>query len=169
MRQFQKRLKELGIRWKRMSNWRSEHSSLSLLKYILYDILSHDFLHQTQNFELIDLLFSFLEPTRSHSALLAGYFTKVSSITTSIHVGKMEKELEEAVESEDFETTERVSDSLASAERNKELLSVALRDAKADCDAIDSKMQEAFKLQIVTEEECAALLQIFVVDTVSSF
>lgn len=79
MRQFQKRLKELGIRWKRMSNWRSEHSSLSLLKYILYDILSHDFLHQTQNFELIDLLFSFLEPTCSHSALLAGYFTKVCS------------------------------------------------------------------------------------------
>ncbi|CAI9296279.1 unnamed protein product [Lactuca saligna] len=77
---------------------------------------------------------------------------------------QMEKELEEAVESEDFETAERVSDSLASAERNKELLSVALRDAEADCDAIDSKMQEALELQIVTEEECAALLQSFVVD-----
>ncbi|KAL7584870.1 hypothetical protein Lser_V15G44566 [Lactuca serriola] len=152
-----------------MSNWRSEHSSLSLHKYILYDILSYDFLLQTQNFELIDLLLSFLEPTRSHSALLAGYFTKVSSITASIHVGEMEKELEEVVESEDFETAKRVSDSLASAERNKELLSVALRDAKPDCDAIDSKMQEALELQIVTEEECAALLQIFVVGTVSSF
>ncbi|KAI3734538.1 hypothetical protein L6452_14009 [Arctium lappa] len=77
---------------------------------------------------------------------------------------EMEKELEEAVESEDFETAERVSDSLAAAERNKELLSIALRDAEADCDAIDSKMQEALEMQIVAEEECAALLESFAVD-----
>lgn len=77
---------------------------------------------------------------------------------------EMEKELEEAVESEDFETAERVSDSLAAAERNKELLSIALRDAEADCDAIDSKVQEALEMQIVAEEECAALLESFAVD-----
>ncbi|KAI3816230.1 hypothetical protein L1987_15923 [Smallanthus sonchifolius] len=77
---------------------------------------------------------------------------------------EMEKELEEAVESEDFETAERVSDSLASAEKDKEVLSIALREAEADCDAIDSKMQEALELQIVAEEECAALLKSFVVD-----
>lgn len=77
---------------------------------------------------------------------------------------EMEKELEEAVESEDFETAERVSDSLAAAEKNKEFLSIALRDAEADCDAIDSKMQEALELQIVAEEECAALLKSFAVD-----
>lgn len=29
------------------------------------------------NLQLMDLLFSFLEPTRPHSALLAGYFSKV--------------------------------------------------------------------------------------------
>ncbi|KAK9059857.1 hypothetical protein SSX86_020561 [Deinandra increscens subsp. villosa] len=77
---------------------------------------------------------------------------------------EMEKELEEAVESEDFETAERVSDSLASAEENKELLSIALREAEAECDAVDSKMQEALELQIVAEEECAALLNSFAVD-----
>ncbi|KAI3695987.1 hypothetical protein L1987_78993 [Smallanthus sonchifolius] len=77
---------------------------------------------------------------------------------------EMEKELEEAVESEDFETAERVSDSLASAEKDKEVLSIALREAEADCDAIDSKMQDALELQIVAEEECEALLKSFAVD-----
>ncbi|XP_024991805.1 cingulin-like protein 1 [Cynara cardunculus var. scolymus] len=77
---------------------------------------------------------------------------------------EMEKELEEAVESEDFETAERVSDSLAAAEKNKELLSIALRDAESNCDAIDAKMQEALELQIVAEEECAALLESFAMD-----
>ncbi|KAD2393301.1 hypothetical protein E3N88_40278 [Mikania micrantha] len=77
---------------------------------------------------------------------------------------EMEKELEEAVESEDFETAERVSDGLASAEKNKELLLIALREAEADCDAIESKMQKALELQIVAEEECAALLKSFAMD-----
>lgn len=31
--------------------------------------------------QLMDLLFSFLEPNRPHSALLAGYFSKVLSLT----------------------------------------------------------------------------------------
>nr|XP_043613356.1 protein CROWDED NUCLEI 1 [Erigeron canadensis] len=77
---------------------------------------------------------------------------------------EMEKELEEAVESEDFETAERVSDGLASAEKNKEDLLIVLRDAEAECDDVDSKMQEALELQIVAEEECAALLKGFAVD-----
>ncbi|KAL8224206.1 hypothetical protein R6Q57_019681 [Mikania cordata] len=77
---------------------------------------------------------------------------------------EMEKELEEAVESEDFETAERVSDGLASAEKNKELLLIALREAEADCDAIESKMQKALELQIRAEEECAALLKSFAMD-----
>ncbi|XP_076888345.1 uncharacterized protein LOC143538747 [Bidens hawaiensis] len=76
----------------------------------------------------------------------------------------MEKELEEAVESEDFETAERVSDGLASAEKNQEVLLIALREAEAECDEIDSKMQEALELQIVAEEECAELLKSFAVD-----
>ncbi|XP_076909165.1 uncharacterized protein LOC143566312 [Bidens hawaiensis] len=82
----------------------------------------------------------------------------------SVKYKEMEKELEEAVESEDFETAERVSDSLASAEKNKEVLLIALREAEAECDEIDSKMQEALELQIVAEEECAELLKSFAVD-----
>ncbi|XP_071733015.1 uncharacterized protein [Rutidosis leptorrhynchoides] len=77
---------------------------------------------------------------------------------------EMEKELEEAVESEDFETAERVSDSLASAEKNKELLLIALREAEAECDAVDIKMQEVLEKRIVIEEECAAVLESFAVD-----
>ncbi|XP_076888317.1 uncharacterized protein LOC143538714 [Bidens hawaiensis] len=76
----------------------------------------------------------------------------------------MEKELEEAVESEDFETAERVSDSLALAEKNKEVLLIALREAETEFDAIDSKMQEALELQIVAAEECTELLKSFAVD-----
>ncbi|KAL9999718.1 putative UVR domain-containing protein [Helianthus debilis subsp. tardiflorus] len=84
--------------------------------------------------------------------------------SVSVKYKEMEKELEEAVESEDFETAERVSDGLAAAEKEKEVLSVALREAEAECDAIDLKMQEALEMQIVAEEECAALLQSFAVD-----
>ncbi|KAI7740924.1 hypothetical protein M8C21_033051 [Ambrosia artemisiifolia] len=82
----------------------------------------------------------------------------------SVKYKEMEKELEEAVESEDFETAERVSDGLAAAEKRKEVLSIALREAEAECDAIDDKMKEALEMQIVAEEECAALLKIFAVD-----
>uniref|UniRef100_A0A5B6ZA76 UVR domain-containing protein n=1 Tax=Davidia involucrata TaxID=16924 RepID=A0A5B6ZA76_DAVIN len=71
----------------------------------------------------------------------------------------LEKELEEACEAEDFETAERVSESLASAEKEKENLAIALRDAEADCDAVDSKMLEVLELQIAAEEECASLLE----------
>ncbi|XP_076888359.1 uncharacterized protein LOC143538766 [Bidens hawaiensis] len=82
----------------------------------------------------------------------------------SVKYKEMEKELEEAVESEDFETAERVSDSLALAEKNKEVLLIALREAETEFDAIDSKMQEALELQIVAAEECTELLKSFAVD-----
>ncbi|XP_052202126.1 uncharacterized protein LOC127807931 [Diospyros lotus] len=77
---------------------------------------------------------------------------------------ELEKELEEACEAEDFETAERVSESLAHAETDKEQLAVALRHAEADCDAIDSKIREALERQIAVEEECASLLKNFSTD-----
>ena len=76
---------------------------------------------------------------------------------------EMEKELEEAVETEDFEMAERVSDGLASAERDRERLLVVVREVEADFDAVELKMQEALEMQIVAEEECAGLLERFAV------
>ncbi|GFZ10574.1 hypothetical protein Acr_21g0011730 [Actinidia rufa] len=78
----------------------------------------------------------------------------------SSRYAQLEKELEEACEAEDFETAERVSESVASAEKNKERLAIGLRLAEADCDAVDSKMQEVLEQQIAAEEECASLLKI---------
>ncbi|KAA8514714.1 hypothetical protein F0562_017893 [Nyssa sinensis] len=80
----------------------------------------------------------------------------------------LEKELEEACEAEDFETAERLSESLASAEKEKERLAIELRDAEADCDAVDSKMQEVLELQIAAEEECASLLENFAKDAANN-
>ncbi|GJQ95524.1 UVR domain-containing protein [Tanacetum coccineum] len=77
---------------------------------------------------------------------------------------EMEKELEEAVETEDFERAERVSDGLASAERDRERLLVVVREVEAECDAVEVKMQEALEMQTVAEEECAGLLERFAVD-----
>ncbi|XP_027090982.1 rootletin isoform X2 [Coffea eugenioides] len=74
---------------------------------------------------------------------------------------ELEKQLEEACETEDFEKAERVSESLAPAEKDRELLVVALRDAEAECDAFDSRMQEALQSQILAEEESASLLRSF--------
>ncbi|KAK3028980.1 hypothetical protein RJ639_038183 [Escallonia herrerae] len=82
----------------------------------------------------------------------------------SLKYSQLEKELEEACEAEDFETADRVSDSLASADKDKELLAVAFRDAEADCNASDSKLQEVLEGQIAVEEECASLLQSFAID-----
>jgi len=75
--------------------------------------------------------------------------------------GEIEKNLEEACEAEDFEMAERLSESLAAAEKEKENLLNALWDAEAECDAIDSKMQEVLDQQIAAEEECMYLLQHF--------
>ena len=73
----------------------------------------------------------------------------------------LEKELEEACESEDFEMAERLSQSLSEAEKDKQAFISALRDAEAECDAIDSKMQEVLERQIAAEEECVSLLEQF--------
>ncbi|XP_059634128.1 uncharacterized protein LOC132276627 [Cornus florida] len=81
---------------------------------------------------------------------------------------ELEKELEEACEAEEFETAERVSENLATAEKEKERLAIALRDAEADCDAVDTKMQEVLELQIAAEEECASLLEIFAKDAANN-
>nr|GME07121.1 paramyosin, long form isoform X1 [Ipomoea batatas] len=78
---------------------------------------------------------------------------------------EFEKKLEEACEAEDFEKAERVSESLASTEKEKECLVVALRDAEAHCDAVDSKMQGVLESLIQVEEECASMLQTFAMDT----
>lgn len=79
----------------------------------------------------------------------------------STNYANLEKQLEEACEAEDFETAQRLSDSLASAEEKRQALLAALRDAEADCDAVDSKMHEVLRSQIAAEEECASLLHHF--------
>ncbi|XP_058220432.1 uncharacterized protein LOC131330754 isoform X2 [Rhododendron vialii] len=78
---------------------------------------------------------------------------------------ELEKELEAACEAEDFETAESVSESLASAEKDKERLAIDLRHAEEDCDAVDSRMHEVLELQIDAEEECSSLLKTFAMDT----
>jgi hypothetical protein len=79
----------------------------------------------------------------------------------SIKHRELEKELEEACEAEDFEMAERVSESLAAAEREKQAFLIALRDAEADSNDIDSKMHEALQAQIAAEEQCVSLLDHF--------
>ncbi|KAL6183942.1 hypothetical protein ACLB2K_045352 [Fragaria x ananassa] len=82
----------------------------------------------------------------------------------SVNYASLEKQLEEACEAEDFETAERLSDSLVAAQEKRQALLAALRDAEADCDAVDSKMHEVLQSQIGAEEECASLLQQFATD-----
>ncbi|KAK9668691.1 hypothetical protein RND81_13G078800 [Saponaria officinalis] len=81
---------------------------------------------------------------------------------------EIEKKLEEACETEDFEMADRLSESLAAAEKEKEGLLNALRDSEAYCDAIDSKLEEALEHQITIEEECVSLLQLFSKDALTS-
>ncbi|KAJ6809441.1 cingulin [Iris pallida] len=76
----------------------------------------------------------------------------------------LERQLEEACEAEDFETAERLSDSLAAAEKDKDALLADLRDAEAECDALDLKMQELLGSQIAAEEQGVTLLQQFAKD-----
>lgn len=83
----------------------------------------------------------------------------------SAKYNELEKQLEEACEAEDFEKAERVSERLSSAERERESMALTLRDAEADCDAVESKMQEVLDLQIRAEEECASLLESFTMDS----
>lgn len=87
--------------------------------------------------------------------------------SASVSYADLERQLDEACEAEDFEAAERLSDSLAAADKEKQSLIAALRDIEAEYDAIDFKMQEALDSQIAAEEECASLLGQFA--TVSAF
>lgn len=82
----------------------------------------------------------------------------------SVNEANLEKQLEEACEAEDFDTAQRLSDSLAAAQSQKQVLLAALRDAEAECDAVDTKMHQVLQSQITAEEECASLLQRFATD-----
>ncbi|KAH9609858.1 hypothetical protein KSS87_004064 [Heliosperma pusillum] len=81
---------------------------------------------------------------------------------------EIEKKLEEACETEDFETADRLSESLAAAEKEKEGFLNELRDAEAQCDAIDLKMEATLEHQITVEEECVSLLQLFSKDALAN-
>ncbi|KAF5739264.1 myosin heavy chain non-muscle [Tripterygium wilfordii] len=81
---------------------------------------------------------------------------------------ELELQLEDACEAEDFEKAERISDSLAAAEKEKQLLLNTLRDADADCDSIENKMQEALQFQLDAEQESAFLLQNFATDAANN-
>ncbi|KAL9683239.1 hypothetical protein QQ045_015058 [Rhodiola kirilowii] len=79
----------------------------------------------------------------------------------SIKHRELEKQLEVACEEEDFETADRVSNSLAEVEEQKANLLSILRETELQCNAIDSKMHEALEQQITAEEECVLLLKWF--------
>ncbi|XVF18800.1 hypothetical protein REPUB_Repub11eG0054400 [Reevesia pubescens] len=86
----------------------------------------------------------------------------------TIRLGDLEKQLEDACEAEDFEAADRINESLAAADKEKQALLTALRDAEAQCNAIDSKMLEVLNCQIAVEEECASLLHRFSEDAMSN-
>ncbi|CAI9115343.1 OLC1v1016226C1 [Oldenlandia corymbosa var. corymbosa] len=71
---------------------------------------------------------------------------------------QLEKELEDAIETEDFEKAERLGDTLASADKHREVLLVALKDAESRCDDLESQMRVALESQIEVEEASASLL-----------
>lgn len=79
----------------------------------------------------------------------------------SLRHSQLEKQLDEACEAEDFEAAQRISDLLAAAETHQQSLLIALRDAEAHCDAIDSKMYDVLVSQIAAEHDCASLLDHF--------
>lgn len=81
---------------------------------------------------------------------------------------ELEKQLEDACEAEDFEMAERVSESLAAAEKEKAGFLNALRDAEAECDAIDSQMQDVLECQIAAEEESVSSLERFASEAANS-
>ncbi|GJN15737.1 hypothetical protein PR202_gb02675 [Eleusine coracana subsp. coracana] len=82
------------------------------------------------------------------------------SSATSKHKD-LERELEEACETEDFERAERISDSIAALEKEKDQLLMALRDAEVDYDSVDSELQDVLESRIAAEEEAAVLLEQF--------
>ena len=95
--------------------------------------------------------------------LLAGRRRKVAEEAASVasRHKDLERELEEACEAEDFERAERISDSLAALEKEKDRLLTALRDAELDYGSVDSELQEVLESRIAAEEEAAALLEQF--------
>ncbi|KQJ98970.1 myosin heavy chain, non-muscle [Brachypodium distachyon] len=76
----------------------------------------------------------------------------------------LERELEEACEAEDFERAERISDSLAALEKEKDRLLMTLRDAELVYDSVDLELQDVLESRITVEEEAAALLEQFAKD-----
>ncbi|XP_041017665.1 DNA ligase 1 [Juglans microcarpa x Juglans regia] len=86
----------------------------------------------------------------------------------SIKHRELEKDLEEACEAEDFEKAERVSESLAAAEKEKQAFLIALRDAEAEADAIDSEMHAALEAQIAAEEQGISVLDRFAKDAANN-
>lgn len=74
---------------------------------------------------------------------------------------ELEKKLDEACEAEDFETAERLSENLASADKEKQHLLTQLRDVETYSDTIAIKMQEALDSLIQVEEESVYLLRRF--------
>ncbi|KAL9448780.1 hypothetical protein AB3S75_010841 [Citrus x aurantiifolia] len=86
----------------------------------------------------------------------------------SLRHSQLEKQLDEACEAEDFEAAQRISDLLAAAETHQQSLLIALRDAEAHCDAIDSKMYDVLVSQIAAEQDCASLLDHFSGDASNS-
>ncbi|KAK9109606.1 hypothetical protein Sjap_017666 [Stephania japonica] len=80
---------------------------------------------------------------------------------SAVKYRELEEELEEACEAEDFERADRVSERLAEVEKERESFANALRDAEAECDAVDVKMQEVLELLIAAEEEEVLLLEQF--------
>ncbi|XP_042493283.1 plectin isoform X2 [Macadamia integrifolia] len=86
----------------------------------------------------------------------------------SIKHTELERELEEACDAEDFERAERVSESIAAAETEKQGLINLLKVADTDCDSIELKMQEVWGLQIAAEEESVSLLEQFTKETATS-
>lgn len=97
---------------------------------------------------------------------LAGRRRKVAEEATSVasRHKDLERELEEACEAEDFERAERISDSLAALEKEKDRLLTALRNAELDYDSVDSELQGVLESRIAVEEEAAALLKQFAKD-----
>ncbi|GAV63562.1 hypothetical protein CFOL_v3_07080 [Cephalotus follicularis] len=76
----------------------------------------------------------------------------------SLKLSHLEKQLDDACESEDFEAAETISQSLASAEKEKQASLVALRDTESLCDAFHSDMIQAIHSQIAAEDHSASLL-----------
>jgi UvrB/uvrC motif len=74
---------------------------------------------------------------------------------------ELERELEEACEAEDFESAERISNSLASMENEKNQLHLDLRSAELDYESMESDMQDVLDLHLTAEEEAGSLLQLF--------